>query len=195
MNLLPQKEKETIRKEYYARFIVVALSIFLVLLVVANLFLVPSYVLSRVKFSIAQKELQKIEKSETENRLEELEDVANKVNEKLEFLALPEKRITIRSLINEVLKKRGSVSIESFSYKKNVETSEDEEDDDEGKEQPAATIRIQGIAPDRPSLIGFRDLLEEGGTFQSVELPISSLVSEKDIGYTMNMEVKKKEGK
>ena len=52
-------------------------------------------------------------------------------------------------------------------------------------------LTINGVAAVRTSLSAFRDRLEEDSQFSGVTLPLSSLVSERDVAFTITLSIKK----
>ena len=63
VNLLPQKEKEFIKKEYSARLIIVFLILLIITILLLVVFLIPSYISLSVKESTAVEQIDLIKKS------------------------------------------------------------------------------------------------------------------------------------
>jgi len=63
----------------------------------------------------------------------------------------------------------------------------------EGDEEKLANVAVAGIASTRVSLSEFRDDVESHPLFESVELPISNLVKDRDITFSMIVSVVKKD--
>lgn len=175
MNLLPQQEQSRIRKEYYARLVIVMLFGVAAAVAVALVVLVPVYV------SLFAKE--KSAAAETEALQSALAKEDGTVRAALEsfrkefaMLSLTDEgRAT--TLITRALDKKGNdITVTSVVY------------DKRGAEE---SLALGGTASTRAALLLFQKALEGEYVFDHVNIPVSNFVRESDIPFTIAVTVRK----
>lgn len=182
INLLPIEQKETLRKDYRIRIFAVALAALAALLFVANAVLLPSYFLSRVKLSTTQDQSDELQNSIAGKKRTSFQDLVATTDTRLKFLSKEAGSVSVRSLIRDVVERRGDViSLSDISY---TQTG-----DGGGK------LQVVGVAKNRTALIAYKDKLEADNAFSKVELPVSNLVSKRDIEFSMQLSISKEGGK
>jgi len=163
-------------KDFYFRL---ASVLFLMLggsLFVFSALILPSYLLSSEKKNLASAKLES-EKNETvslpdRNILAAADDLRNKLN----LIENAEKNgfVFSQKVMNEIIfKKTPGIKITEIFYENNPET---------GKR-----INVSGQAPNRETLLLFRQALEDNTAFSKVDLPISNFVKGSNIQFYLNL--------
>lgn len=171
-NLLPQENKEALKKDYRLRVLIVSLALFLVLVVVFIILLVPSYALfvNRSKSVVSQLDQLKNE----EESLEAKEYVA-KVSETAQQIRIlkPGDDTEERRLADKIeiilSNKPGGVFITSMISR-------------DGK-----TFEIRGTTNGRESILDFAKNLEENPLVTYIEAPISNLLLNEDSQFVITI--------
>lgn len=172
INLLPNSKKQVVRAEYRRRVAVVALSLFLAASFFAFLFLVPSYLLSYLKLVSLEERAALFKKSiEEETAAKELA----RLETELSLLRVGETAPSASAFIEAVVKEKGAaVRLKQISYERRGKT---------------AKFDVSGSAATRASLIAFVDRLKARNEFEDVYSPISNLVKDKDITFTVQISI------
>ena len=173
-NLLPEKNKNRIKKEYQMRLATVALIFVFFGFTVAIIFLAPSYILLQAEFSERSRQIEEGNKAAQnaggENYISALTDSA----ERIAILEKGASRTQLLGLISKIVdRKVPGVYLKSIDYVHS----------DTG----AAVVTIIGTAATRDILIAFKDSLAQEKLFQKVDNSISDLVQREDISFTLNI--------
>jgi Tfp pilus assembly protein PilN len=176
INLLPTYEKKKLRKEYRLRFWVLALFLVFMIFFIANVLLVPSLVLSSVKYSITQDKIQKLKESNAGKQKVQLEATVKQTNDQVRILSLKSANtIDLQTIVGAITKSAGgNIKLLGILYQQK----------DKGD-----VFDIEGIAKNRQDLIAYRDGLQNMKEFSSVVLPVSDLVADQNISFTMKITV------
>lgn len=175
-NLLPENLRKKIVKEYKARLVVICI-LFIVLIQVSFLiFLFPSWLVSHYKeqnYSLQSDELNKtlstLDISSTTSFIKSFNTKIGIINDSLEYPKYV-------PLIDEILsKKTNSIRLSGIHYSVNSSTS--------------GSITLEGIGDTRESLVAFSESLKTVEHFKKVDLPISNLAKDKNIGFTISISV------
>lgn len=177
LNLLPSQQKIAIQKEYSARRYIVAFGFVISVLAISLALLSPSYFSTRTRAKIAGDEL-KFVKQAIDAELPSAELVSElsaavKHAEALKPLAKP---VSVYELVRIFEGKPKTIKISDISFS------------DQTGDRPVFTLR--GMAQDRESLTAFGRTLESRVEFESVDLPISNFVKERDIDFSMTIALK-----
>lgn len=171
-NLLPQTEKETIRREYRFRLVIVALGLTFVTLLIAGILLVPSVLLSSQKEEAAERRFEVLMKSVEKGKTEELDKTLLEAKALLGLLPHEAPLVLLHELLlNIVSAKTNRISLGNFSLA----------DAGEGKQR----VDLSGVAKDRTALVAFVKSLEQSGLFEKVEVPISNFAKDTDIEFSI----------
>lgn len=174
LELLPNAQKKTLKKEYFLRLSVVAL---LFLLAAGILFLValsPSYFLSVVKENVVNEEFDNSIKSKRVSKNENLRDAIKDSKEMISLLRPEEDQSLIKSVILKIIDNKNSgISISgiSINYSK------------KGQYQ----VVITGISKNREFLKTFADSLKSDNDFSNIDLPISNFAKISDIDFSITL--------
>ncbi len=193
INLLPVEEKQKIQKAYRLRTAIVACAGAAVIFMINIFGLVPSYVgvLSKHETLTFQSGAAGGGGDGLGAETRALEEKITKANKNTQIL-LGEKDAELpRELFAEILSKKTSgTKITEISY--SVPSSNETASADKKGEKKMPAIILAGIADTRESLLSFVNVLNESGMFSSVDLPISNFVKDRNLGFSINIEVKQK---
>lgn len=180
-NLIPLSAQKQVRREYWIR----TLSVWAVISGIAMLILViltiPIYVLVTINLN-----------NQTENTTHlsversQLRDIEATLKSAGEYASLVlsednEKPLTEHISILSTLTSN-AISINTYRLE-TVKKSENEE---------SLVLSIQGVATTRTALASFRDVLENNDLYQEVILPISTLIKDRDVDFSMQLTVANK---
>jgi Tfp pilus assembly protein PilN len=171
LNLLPPQEKKEIEFLRFFRLIA-SLGIWLtVILIIFSLILVSAF------FSLdllldSQQELIETRKQEEKNQsLAQIEERINQANSNISKIFLKQQGIILWTLILEELTEiiPEGLSLDLLSSSKE-----------------SRKIKLNGFSPDRDKLLVFAESLKQSSYFQDIESPLSNLIKQKDIDFTLN---------
>ena len=177
LNLLPQKQKVQLKKEYFLRRVIVGLELLLVVLVISLILLTPSYFLTRIRAEEASVELESVRR-QLDSRLppaEMVREISNGVRDAGALRPLANQR-SAYELIRIFESRPITIKISEIEFS-----------------APAAgqaQILVKGVAADRESLTAFGRTLEGRAEFQTVNVPVSNFVKEKNIDFLMTITLK-----
>lgn len=176
LNLLQPAEKKAVQREYYMRLVVVTLIFVSLTIIVAGLLLIPSYILTLSKESIAQEKQKSLDQMAAQQNNAALLEEMRLINTELSLLASDDTvRLPSDTIARVVELKGGDIALQSFTYTKG----------DAGVE-----LVVGGIAATRNALVSFvRTLRQETPYFTSAELPVSNLAQDQDIDFSILIKV------
>lgn len=175
-NLLSEQNKKIIRREYLTRVFSIGLIFLFITSVLGSVFLLPSFFFSRAKEEAVRTSAEIVRKS-VEFREKNSPDVLlEEVKQKLELLSSKNGGILVQDIVIKITdeKPRG-VSLYRISY---MELTEER-----------SRITLTGIASKREDMLSFRKYLEQNTLFSSVRLPVSNLAKDKDIEFSIEIEI------
>lgn len=175
INLLPKEEKKKLILGFYLRFATVIFIAIGLSVVVLDVLIIPSYIISLTeKKSIIQKlAIQKDTPApiNEEGNSKIIKELNNKIN-LIDDLA-KNKFIVSEKIINEiVLDKMPDIKLLSINY---------------SSSDSSKRVIVNGIAPSRERLLLFRRALEDNTSFKKVDLPISNFIKGSNIQFTMEL--------
>ncbi|OGD67305.1 hypothetical protein A2442_00875 [Candidatus Campbellbacteria bacterium RIFOXYC2_FULL_35_25] len=181
INLLPEEKKKTIFYEFILRLIIVFFFFSFFSICVAFILLMPSYFLSNFKESDAITKISLLQKANGEKDEDFYRNIL--INEKIKLDLLNKKNeIDASEIINEiVVTKPENVEIRSFFYEKKDESK---------TEKGSITLVVNGVAQKRSTLIDFVNLLKENNNFVEIDFPVSSLVKDDEVDFSLKILVK-----
>ncbi len=174
-NLLPQDYQKKIAKEYKYRKEVVALLGLAVTIFVSASFLVPSFVLSKVKLGEMTTRVEQVRKvNEGVAKKHSSSTILKDAEEKIRLLADTKGQESIDKLVGIITdEKSDTIKIKSISYAH--------------AQGAPSTISVVGLAKDRESLTQFLKKMQSQSLFASVDLPVSNFAKGKDITFSMSI--------
>ena len=171
INLLPTTAKKKLTRDYLLRFI----SMIFIITGIAGLVMfslsLPTLVMLKHQLGSILDNKDFVSNIESEQKLleeeaKEMEVIVTHINSQKTLVSHTEIIDLIDSLAGE------GVTVDRFTF---------------GEKDK---LTISGLALTRPELSDFRDRLAEQDVFSSVELPLSSLVNERDALFNITMELK-----
>ncbi len=177
INLIPNQEKKVVIEGFYYRILAsffIALGLTMVILFTI---LLPSYILSLEKKNSVNDKLLMQQKEPVSSDDKTVTDFINNLDQKLSLVEKSEKSKFVFSekVIDEILfRKLSNIKILSISYTNNKDTG-------------ISSISVSGTAPNRETLLSFRQALEESKMFKNVDLPISNFVKGSNIRFSINL--------
>jgi hypothetical protein len=184
INLLSLDEKKKIRSDYHLRVFSVCLPIFAVILFVATISLIPAYFFAQSSNANILKESQSAEAVSKKIQTAEMKKLVLEANKKILSLVESPTKSGAWDIFNEILTARlPGITITNYEYRKAIPGVK--------KGDGAVTsIILQGVAKRREIVQDFSESLRQNKNFVSVDLPISSLVSEANFSYNIKIVVK-----
>lgn len=171
--LLPLKERNILRREYRMRVMI----IFCFLLSLAGLIgaaaLFPSFLFALNEEKEQLQTLKNIKKTENDGGVTKLELEFKRDNELIKLLSEESKIPPPSNTIQSVVGVRGPVKLTTISV--------------DNSSSDVISIIIQGIAPNRDTLLAFKGRLEQLVPGGGVELPVSDLAKSKDLQFSMRI--------
>ena len=172
-NLLPQEDRQRIRKEYRFRSFAVFFALCVVVECFGVVFLLPAYFYAQSRESIAL--AQKTSLSKVEGGDQAILDKLKSLQSKILFLR-PEPHVDFSQTIKLILEHLdGAVTIQSISIQANDASTHN--------------ISIRGQAIKRQDLLTFKQNLEKTKNVQSVSIPISDYAQETNLNFSATVSV------
>lgn len=180
VNLLPQDYQKKIKADRLRRLIA-AFGFLIFIAIASNIALLLPFQLAAV---LQQKELRReleiTKKSSLFAKATDIEEIIGKLNSQVDLFQKQESgRFELAPIMESVLSSRpAGVNIRNFIF----------EAENQAKNQPAR-ISISGWAGNRPALINFIKTNESNRFFSRVGSPISNLLKEQNIDYSLVLEL------
>lgn len=178
-NLLPNNLRESLKKEYNFRKIVLSLLFVLFIQISFLIFIFPTWLVSNskerevaIRGEAMNKYLSSLNIASTTSNIKSINAKLAVIDKALQY---PE----IIPFINNILsKKTSSISITDIMYTTN----------NDGK---SSVMVIQGVSATRETLNSFVKSLEGLGLFKSVDLPISNFAKDKNLSFAINLTIQR----
>ena len=175
-NLLPEKEKDLIKRHHLSRLFALALFYVFMSVVFGVILLLPPIILSNSKSESSEKRLEILEESvayKTSTNIEKsLLETNNDLKSARGFVG---KRPIEDYLEPAISSKGGGVELSSLSYRDIDEKS--------------GEISLSGIAINRDSILSYIEKLKTISSFSDINLPIGSLANDRDIEFSLRFVV------
>jgi hypothetical protein len=185
MNLLSPQEKNALRKEYRLRFFVVFFLMSFFILLAAIVTFLPTYFFTVSRYDLFFTESQSDEIQNRLSRAKEAEKTILETNKKIILLKSDASVPRVKDIFFEISQSKNSgIVITSLSYENNGGAVTKK-----GKDPVLAKVNIRGRSSTRETLLAFKDALTQNKQFSNIDLPISSLVKESDIDFSINTTV------
>lgn len=176
LELLPNVQKKSIKKEYFLRFLVVMLSFSLTAGILFLVSLLPSYFLLSVKENSVSQEFENKKKSASAALDEDLLSAVKISKEMLALLKLVDGKFSMRdSIVKIISKKNSGIRIDGVS----MNHSKDEQ----------YRISLRGTSKNRELLKSFAESLKAEKEFSGVDLPISNFAKISDIDFNITLNI------
>jgi hypothetical protein len=177
-NFLPEKLKKEVKREYLFRLLSFSSLSLLVVIMVAICFLMPSSFLSKTKINFIDKQIS----DENATLLKSDPSLVSETKKTNEITGVLSSGINNEDQINSILKKiinakNDDVKISIFSF--SIDPS------------GARKFSVQGTSNTRDSLISFTKDLKSLGIFANVDLPVSDLIKNSNVDFTIGLTLNK----
>lgn len=172
-NLLFEKNKKILRREYLFRLATVVLIFLFFSIISGFIFLTPSYFISQEK-ETGIKNQAEISRASIASREQEASSlILVEARQKIDLLSGYEEQTRISNIFKIIVEdKPAGLQIIRLSYQ---ETSVENE------------VVVGGVSSRRETLLSFKQKLEEEELFTEVNLPISNLASDADIKFSIRI--------
>lgn len=171
-NLLPQKQKKEIKREYLLRLISTSLVVLGIIIFIASALLIPSYFLTYLRSGSGEIQIDVIEKAISLQDENDASKILSETRQKLSIISTEDESVVVDIIYSILNEKNKTILINSFLFRDDV-------------------MSIRGVAESRDDLVDFSKKLERVTMFNNVDLPISDLASSKDIEFSLKMEILK----
>ena len=171
-NLLPEEYKKKLKVEYNIRLAITGLLFGFFIILIANAFLLPSYLLSKIKEIEIENRLANISSKTPDKTNTELNVVLQNTKKQLTVLNSIDNVSFVESLKKVLARKVPGIIINNLSV---------------NEIGSVWKIAVSGIASNRDVLISFKTSLESEKSFNGVDLPVSNLAKNKDIPFTITV--------
>ncbi len=174
-NVLPVKEREFFHRNYQLRLIVVGTLITTVALTIGLLAMVPAYIFAQVQLKgvimekKVQEKVQKVNKKDTTMRSVR---VMNSEIQAIINTKTPQTSTAIEYIIRDWTNTAEDIVISSFIF---------------GTKGDSLQVRVSGEARTRVALNDFINVLQTDSRFSAVVFPVSDLVNNKKIDFSVTM--------
>jgi Tfp pilus assembly protein PilN len=173
INLLPEREKHELLKEYRLRVVVIVLVAACVLVAVSLLLLVPAYVLSNYQQQISRSRIATANQAAVDKHAELIKQI-QQVKQTIGVLQTPAKTIVPTDALNVVLRnKSAGISLTSLEYS-----------------ATDFSVALGGIAKTREDLARFSTAIKADSQVESVDFPISSLAKDTNLSFNVSIKLK-----
>lgn len=173
MNFLPEKIKDSIKKEYFYRYSSIILFLSFISITLVSILYMPTYIFSVYRSNSIDNQLLSTDSSVLDYKTGVIEEI-DRVNEATNILSIKGQSLEIGDALNALIqKKNDNIKISSVSAKSDSPTS--------------ARVIISGISKTREGLILFVDDLKKSESFTNTSLPVSNLVKSSNIDFTITI--------
>jgi len=173
-NLLLEEDKKKLRKEYLLRVSVVTLTFLFFSFVAGTIFLFPSYIISRAKEDVIRNQIEIIEQSISVREQEAKVAVLIEAKEKLNLLVTQDDQLSVAAVFEIIVRARPEgIQLSGLFWGE--------------RKKARSELVIEGVAARRETLLSFKNALKEEELFETVDLPISNLTSDKDIDFSIRI--------
>lgn len=178
INLLPISGIKRIISEYRVRLVATALVMLAVTMLIAIVLLFPAYLLASHKRTVVLEDLSKIgDRDASSQELKDLEKIIKETDATLDLLGGKGQKFSIS----------GDILTKTSGYKtENIKITGIFYD----KKDPESSLSLKGTAANRQSLTNFIEMLKKNTAYKDVILPISDLVKDRNIDFTIMIKLK-----
>lgn len=178
INLLPISGIKKIISEYRIRLVTSALVMLAVTMVIASVLLFPAYLLASHKRTIILEDLSKTgDRNASSEETKELEKIVKEMDVTLDMLGNKGQKFSISG---DIVTKTASFGTENIKITGMFYD----------KKEPESSFSLKGTATSRQSLTNFIEMLKKDVAFKDVSLPISDLVKDRNINFTVMIKLK-----
>jgi hypothetical protein len=178
INLLPYKEKKIVEHVRIMRVVTVTLSMVTILVIIAGVLLLPTYITITSRYALAQKNISKLEKEGVITNNINIEDIDKRTNELVKKLTAPDDTPPAEYVALVRGASNNQIRLTGFSLATNNKTG-------------AISFAVSGIALNREALQQYVSSLQKLEQVATVDSPISNYVKSKDADFAITLSFKK----
>lgn len=172
-NLLPKERERTLRRVYFLRLGVVAISMLAGVVVVHGVLLFPSYLFLQDLVRERTEALAAITAALAGTEEQQVSARVTSLAEDASYLARLEKTPKISAAVSALIAlPRAGIALTGFSF---------------APSQTGATMNLSGVASTREALRSYEETLRTAPFITGVDLPISAYAKERDIEFTVTL--------
>lgn len=176
INLIPKEEKIHITEEYRRRLLVIFFLLLLCTGAIAILLSLPTYILFESKYKTVLDSLAVAKHLSLERRDTETEASVRDLNDRVSVILSPAQKRSVVEITSVIVSKKvDGVYIQRISY---------------DAVQNSGNVSISGVASSRDKALAFVKALEGAQIFSKIDLPVGSLVKEKNLDFTISATLK-----
>jgi len=182
-NVLPREIKKQNQREYALRFWSLVFLTISMLLVFAGILLIPSYLISVTEEESKIEQIKLVRSYNASKASDVNEQTIDLVKNQLALFDIKRDEIELESVLGEILNAHdsvGGISLTEVLYETNFDSIESPN-----------RLSLRGVAHTREDLLDFSQNLEKQDLFGNVDLPVSSLRNERDLNFSLIVEVLK----
>lgn len=171
LNLIPPVAYKTVKREYMFRVVTVWLMMLAAVFIIVSVLMIPTYIMVAIERANYIDSMSAVESHQ--DAISDREEEIKTTNHLAEVIIAEPTSFSLTAHMNLFQKYAGEgILIQSYQY-------------DLQKDTPM--IRLVGTATTRGILASFRDKLESDTAYVEVDLPISSLVKDVDVPFTISL--------
>jgi len=176
-NLLPQEEKETIKRDYRLRLSALSGFFISILLLISGIVFSAYILLLRSEFGAIQKDINLAKENQEEK---ELKTIVEETNNELGILSFATDPFSFKEVTDILfMHQNDTISISYINF---------------GNDAKKIFLDIKGIAKTRDGLIAFLQSVEKDTRVSLLDSPISNLSKNANITFSAHIELKQHEG-
>lgn len=183
IDFLPTPEKRMFRKEYHLRVLSVFLCMTAFVFILAILSYLPTYFITNSRYNESMLTSQSPETKDKMSQAKEVEAAVTETNKKIATLLADVSTVPLKDVFFDALQNRPpGIILVRLSYDQGGVASK------KGKEEVLPPVLVlEGTSPDRQALLLFKDNLSRKKEFSAVDLPLSSLVKETNLTFSIRV--------
>ncbi len=175
INLLPQKAKKRIIREYYTRAISVWFLIFSAVVAIVSFLFLPVYILVSSQVEAFSKSIS--EASEKVREYDFSSQALTKATKDAQLIYEMEASQKITDLLSILSNfQNENLLVREYDFKRNGKNIE--------------VVRLSGLAKTRQALVDFSEKLKKLDFVEVVDLPVSNLAKDRDLEFSLNLKLK-----
>jgi len=183
INILPLEDRKEIKKDYFKRLSIVALVFFASIMFMAIIMLLPTIFFLGERESISKAELEYVNKKLSDIGISQTSPMVEDLNKKTQILKTTSGFGKYSDMITEIVAAGGGgIEISSLSIKESGSVG---------------SVFISGKSLTRKDLLSFVENLKKCKAglktnctpFDKIESPVSNLLKERDIDFSINAEI------
>lgn len=176
INVLPEPEKESLRRLYWMRFISTIFSFIALSSIIAILLVLPSYFFSVSKANLASSRLEAFNLANSDIETIDLNNSINDINKKLTILSAGSSDVVSDTILNDLVRNLPKgIALFQIAYNEGL---------------ASRNLEIHGRATNRTTLRNFKSSLDNNPHIVQADLPISDFLSPTNIDFTISIKLK-----